>query len=139
MRHDGRAGVPPDGLVLDMRGFNRIVLDAVATVTVRRRDLARHPERAPSALRGQGDAVDRHFTVGGSISVNAHGMDHQAGAVAKSIRSMRVMLADGSLRRCRRPRTGLFRHVVGGYGLFGVMVEAELEIADNWSTAPGGG
>ena len=35
------------------------------------------------------------FTVGGSISVNAHGMDHQAGALAKSIRSMKVMLADG--------------------------------------------
>jgi len=25
------------------------------------------------------------FSVGGSISVNAHGMDHQAGALAKSI------------------------------------------------------
>ena len=37
------------------------------------------------------------FSVGGSISVNAHGMDHQAGSVAGSIRSMRVMLADGSV------------------------------------------
>ena len=27
----------------------------------RRRDLARHPERDPSALRGQGDAIDRHL------------------------------------------------------------------------------
>ena len=33
------------------------------------------------------------FTVGGSISVNAHGMDHQAGAMAKSMRS----------KTCRRP------------------------------------
>jgi len=43
------------------------------------------------------------FTVGGSISVNAHGMDHQAGAVMGSLRSMRVMLADGvsAIRQAR--------------------------------------
>ena len=40
------------------------------------RVVARHPERDPSALRGQGDASTDIFTVGGSISVNAHGMDH---------------------------------------------------------------
>ena len=72
------------------------------------------------------------FTVGGSISVNAHGMDHQAGALAKSIKSMRVMLADGSLKTVSPTENReLFDLVVGGYGLFGVIVEAELDIADN--------
>ena len=72
------------------------------------------------------------FTVGGSISVNAHGMDHQAGAMAKSIRSMRVMLADGSMQTVSATQNKeLFDLVVGGYGLFGVIVEAELSIADN--------
>ena len=72
------------------------------------------------------------FTVGGSISVNAHGMDHQAGSVARSIRTMRVMLADGTLMDCSREQNReLFDLVVGGYGLFGVIVEAELVIADN--------
>ena len=72
------------------------------------------------------------FSVGGSISVNAHGMDHQAGALAKSIKSMRVMLADGTLRTVSPTENKeLFDLVVGGYGLFGVIVEAELDIADN--------
>src|SRR5207244_4909016 len=72
------------------------------------------------------------FSVGGSISVNAHGMDHQAGALAKSIKSMKVMLADGSLQTVSATQNkDLFNLVVGGYGLFGVIVEAELDISDN--------
>ncbi len=41
-------------------------------------------------------------------------------------------MADGSVRECSRERNAdLFRHVVGGYGLFGVILEAELDIVDN--------
>jgi FAD/FMN-containing dehydrogenase len=122
------------GIVLDMRGFNRIVLNESArSVTVQPgatwHDIqnALHPRFAVRAMQ----STDI-FSVGGSISVNAHGMDHQAGALAKSIKSMRVMLADGSLRSVSpTENTELFNLVVGGYGLFGVIVEAELDIADN--------
>src|SRR5262249_7269417 len=66
------------------------------------------------------------------ISVNAHGMDHQAGSVAGSIRTMRVMLADGSIVECSKTQNReLFDLVVGGYGLFGVILDAELDVADN--------
>src|SRR6201991_4936617 len=95
------------GIVLDMRRFNRIVLNESArSVTVQPgatwHDIqnALHPRFAVRAMQ----STDI-FSVGGSISVNAHGMDHQAGALAKSIKSMN--------------------------GLFGVIVEAELDIADN--------
>ena len=88
------------GIVLDMRGFNRIVLnESTRSVTVQPgatwHDIQNvlHPRFAVHAMQ----STDI-FTVGGSISVNAHGMDHQAGALAKSIKSMRVMLADGSLQ-----------------------------------------
>jgi FAD/FMN-containing dehydrogenase len=122
------------GVVLDMRTFNRIVLNETAkTITVQPgatwHDIqnALHPRFAVQAMQ----STDI-FTVGGSISVNAHGMDHQAGALAKSIKSMRVMLADGSLRTVSSTENKeLFDLVVGGYGLFGVIVEAELTIADN--------
>jgi FAD/FMN-containing dehydrogenase len=122
------------GIVLDMRGFNRIVLnESTRTVTVQPgatwHDIqnALHPRFAVRAMQ----STDI-FSVGGSISVNAHGMDHQAGALAKSIKSMRVMLADGSLRTASPAENKeLFDLVVGGYGLFGVIVEAELDIADN--------
>ena len=122
------------GIVLDMRGFNRIVLNAsMRSVTVQPgatwHDIQNvlHPRFAVRAMQ----STDI-FSVGGSISVNAHGMDHQAGALRKSIKSMRVMLADGSLRTVSpTENTDLFNLVIGGYGLFGVIVEAELDIADN--------
>ena len=72
------------------------------------------------------------FTVGGSIAVNAHGMDHQVGAIERTISRMRVMTADGTILTCSRTEnTDLYRHVVGGYGLFGVILDVELEITGN--------
>src|SRR5215207_415035 len=118
------------GIVLDMRGFNKIVLNETArSVTVQPgatwHDIQNvlHPRFAVRAMQ----STDI-FSVGGSISVNAHGMDHQAGALAKSIKSMKVMLADGSLQTVSATENkDLFNLVVGGYGLFGVIVEADLE------------
>jgi hypothetical protein len=63
---------------------------------------------------------------------HAHGMDHHAGSVGRSIRAMQVMLPDGSVRTVNReqePR--LFQLVVGGYGLFGVILDVDLEVTDN--------
>jgi FAD/FMN-containing dehydrogenase len=121
-------------LVLDMRAFNRIALDESArTVTVQSgatwHDIQKvlHPRFAVKAMQ----STDI-FTVGGSISVNAHGMDHHAGSVGRTIRAMRVMLPDGSVRSVSReaePR--LFGLIVGGYGLFGIILDADLEITDN--------
>jgi FAD/FMN-containing dehydrogenase len=122
------------GIVLDMRSFNRIVLNEGArSVTVQpgatwhNIQNVLHPRFAVRAMQ----STDI-FSVGGSISVNAHGMDHQAGALAKSIKSMKVMLADGAVKTASSVENKeLFDLVVGGYGLFGVIVEAELGIADN--------
>jgi FAD/FMN-containing dehydrogenase len=122
------------GIVLDMTKFNRIVLnEADKTMTVQSgatwHDIQNvlHPKFAVRAMQ----STDI-FTVGGSISVNAHGMDHQAGAMARSIRSMRVMLADGTIEEVSSARNReLFDLVVGGYGLFGIILEAELAIVDN--------
>ena len=122
------------GIVLDMRGFNRITLnEAARSVTVQPGatwhdiQVALHPRFAVRAMQ----STDI-FSVGGSISVNAHGMDHQAGALARSIKAMKVMLADGSIKTVSPTENAeLFNLVVGGYGLFGVIIEAELDIADN--------
>jgi len=122
------------GVVLDMRGMNGIRLDPTRqTVTVGGgatwHDIQKaiHPHFAVKAMQ----STDI-FTVGGSISVNAHGMDHRSGAVLGSIRSLRVMLADGTAVTVSPTQNAeLFRHVVGGYGLFGVILTAELEIVPN--------
>lgn len=122
------------GVVLDMRGMQAIRLDQAArTVTVgggatwHAIQLAVHPKFAVKAMQ----STDI-FSVGGSISVNAHGMDHQAGAVMGSLRSLRIMLADGRIVTASRDaNVDLFRHVVGGYGLFGVILSAVLEVVPN--------
>ena len=51
------------GIVLDMRGFNKIVLNESAQIGhgAARRDLARYPERAASAFRGSRHAIDRYL------------------------------------------------------------------------------
>jgi FAD/FMN-containing dehydrogenase len=130
----GGQAFTPRGLVLDMRGMNAIRLDpARRIVTVGAgatwHDIqnAIHPHFAVKAMQ----STDI-FSVGGSISVNAHGMDHRAGALLGSIRSLRVMLADGNVVTASPAENGeLFRHVVGGYGLFGVILSAELEVVPN--------
>lgn len=122
------------GVMLDMRGLNAIRLDpARRTVTVGAgatwHDIqnAIHPRFSVKAMQ----STDI-FSVGGSISVNAHGMDHRAGALMNSIRSMRVMLADGRVvAASRQENPDLFRHIVGGYGLFGIVLSAELEVVPN--------
>ncbi|HEX8224977.1 MAG TPA: FAD-binding oxidoreductase [Allosphingosinicella sp.] len=130
----GGQAFTPRGVVLDMRGLASIRLDpARRTVTVGAgatwHDIqnAIHPRFAVKAMQ----STDI-FSVGGSISVNAHGMDHRAGALLGSIRSLRVMLADGSVVTASPAENGeLFRHVVGGYGLFGVILSAELDVVPN--------
>ncbi|MDX3883671.1 MAG: FAD-binding oxidoreductase [Sphingomonas sp.] len=135
MKHSmGGQAFRAGGVILDMRGLNAIRLDAnTRTVSVgsgatwHAIQNAIHPQFAVKAMQ----STDI-FTVGGSISVNAHGMDHQSGAVMGSIRSLRLMLADGRIVTASRTENAdLFAHVVGGYGLFGVLLSAELEVVPN--------
>jgi FAD/FMN-containing dehydrogenase len=123
-----------NNLVFDMTKFNQMSLDEENKIlTVQSgatwHDIQNylHPKFAVKAMQ----STDI-FTVGGSISVNAHGMDHLAGSVGSSIRSMRVMLADGSIMNVRPEENAeLFSFVVGGYGLFGVILDVDLEVVNN--------
>lgn len=83
------------GIVLDMRTFDRITLDEAArSVTVQPGvtwhdiQIALHPRFAVC------DAVDRHLQRRRFDLGQCHGLDHQAGALARSIKTMKVMLAD---------------------------------------------
>ena len=135
VRHSqGGQAFAKNAVVLDMRGFNRITLDEPAAVvrvesgaSWHEIQKAIHPKWAVKSMQ----STDI-FTVGGSISVNAHGMDHRSGSVGRTVRSMRVMLPDGTLRNVSRTEDArLFNLVVGGYGLFGVILDVELDIVPN--------
>lgn len=72
------------------------------------------------------------FSLGGTLSVNAHGWPAPFGPFCSTVRSLRLMLADGSVVDCSRSKNEeLFTLFCGGYGLFGVVLDAEVEMVEN--------
>ncbi|HKD37972.1 MAG TPA: FAD-binding oxidoreductase, partial [Pirellulales bacterium] len=72
------------------------------------------------------------FTVGGSISVNCHGWQPNRPPMDSTVDSLRLMKADGEVVRCSRTENAeLFSLVLGGYGLFGVILDADLRVVPN--------
>lgn len=131
------------GLVLDMRGLDHIAVNRDAmTLTVGSGASWKDVQAAldPMGLAVKAMQSINIFTVGGTLSVNAHGVAHNPGQIAPTVRSMRVMLSSGEiLRASPDENTGLFSAVLGGYGLSGVILDATLEIVPNdvyaWKTA----
>jgi FAD/FMN-containing dehydrogenase len=123
-----------DAVIIDITQFNKMTLnkkDKVLTVEsgATWQDIQKflHPKYAVKSMQST-----NIFTVGGSISVNAHGMDHKAGSIYNTIRSMKVLLMDGSVVTASRTENPqLFNLVIGGYGLFGIVLEADIEVVDN--------
>ncbi len=73
-----------------------------------------------------------NFTVGGSLSVNAHGRYVGLGPIVLSVKSIRLILADGSVVTASpTENAGLFYGAIGGYGALGVIAEATLQLTDN--------
>jgi len=73
-----------------------------------------------------------NFTVGGTLSVNGHGRYVNLGPVVQSVRSMELVLADGTRRHASRDENSdLFWGAIGGYGALGVITEVELDLVEN--------
>lgn len=72
------------------------------------------------------------FTVGGSISVNAHGDDFRAGSVGNSVVGFHLILANGKkIFVTHKNNPDLWAAVIGGYGLVGVVSDVTLQLTDN--------
>ncbi len=123
------------GLILDLKEFNRIKLDKEHKI-VNLQSGARWWQ-LQQLLDKEGLSVKSMqsiniFSVGGSLSVNGHGIDPMPGQIAPTVRAMRIMLSDGSVVKASPTENAdLFRHVLGGYGLFGVILDVDLEVVDN--------
>lgn len=74
------------------------------------------------------------FSIGGSISANCHGWDHKTGSLRHTLLSVTVVDGTGNVH-VLTPEDTLFDYVVGGYGGFGVIVEATLSLTDNLKIA----
>jgi len=124
------------GLHLDLRGMGRAVwfepLERRVRVQagMRWRDLQDLID--PHGLAVQTMQSYANFTVGGSVSVNAHGRYVGNGPVGRSVRALQLVLADGSVVEASRDRNAeLFRAAIGGYGAVGVITEIELTLVEN--------
>jgi FAD/FMN-containing dehydrogenase len=73
-----------------------------------------------------------NFTVGGALSVNAHGRYIGHGPLVLSVQSIRLVLANGEvIQASPEEHSELFYGAIGGYGALGVIVEATLHLTDN--------
>ena len=123
------------GIVVDLRDLNRIVVDKEhKTVNVQS---GVRWWQLQKVLDEQGLAVKSMqsiniFSIGGTLSINAHGIDPAPGPVAPTVRSLRVMLSSGEIVQASATENAdLFHHVLGGYGLFGVILDADLDVVNN--------
>lgn len=130
----GQALPPRQGLAADVSG-SAVAIDAAAH---------RYSVSAGSRWRDVLAALDPHglspaitqsnndFSIGGSVSVNAHGWAVPRGPVADSVRRLTLMTANGEIIDCSPDENaGLFGLVLGGYGLFGILLDVELEAVPN--------
>jgi FAD/FMN-containing dehydrogenase len=126
----------PDSLHLDLRKLNQVISFHPCEKRIRVQaglrwcDLQRFID--PHDLSVSIMQTYANFTVGGSLSVNVHGRYIGLGPLMLSVLSLRLVLADGSIVDASRDENPeLFCAAIGGYGGVGVIVEAELRLADN--------
>ncbi|HSI08539.1 MAG TPA: FAD-binding oxidoreductase [Rariglobus sp.] len=125
----------PGGIALNMDPFNRMSLDEQSRI-LRVGAGARWSEIIPFLDRhGLAVAVmqsNNDFSVGGSISVNCHGWQHDSPPISSTVDSFRLLTPAGAVVRCSRTEnTELFSLALGGYGLFGVILEVDLRVVPN--------
>jgi decaprenylphospho-beta-D-ribofuranose 2-oxidase len=121
------------GVVLNMRRFNRIrtVDPGAMTITAESGATWDEVQRAiaPSGLAVKVMQSSNIFTVGGTLSANAHGRDMDVTQFVEVIQSFRLLLADGRVVQVSRTENPeLFTLVIGGYGLYGVVLDVTLRV-----------
>ena len=121
---------------IDMRKMNKVVSFSPQekTITVQSgatwRDIQNYID--PFNLSLEIMQTYNNFTVGGSLSVNAHGRYLGQGPIIKSVKSIKVVLANGDVIKASPSlQKDIFYGAIGGYGGLGLIVEATLALTDN--------
>lgn len=127
--------IAPSGVVIDMTPFSKMELDDERNL-LHVQAGAKWSQVIPYLDRhGKSVSImqsNNSFTVGGSLSVNCHGWQYGCPPISSSVESFRLMLADGRVVRCSRTENEqLFSLALGGYGLFGVILDADLRVVAN--------
>ncbi|HEY7884283.1 MAG TPA: FAD-binding oxidoreductase [Cellvibrionaceae bacterium] len=128
--------VYPGATVLDMTPFNRVlsISRADKTIIVQSGALWSDVQEAANkhGLSVRVMQSSNIFSIGGSLSANVHGRDPRHGPIIETVRRIKVALYNGEIVVASREQySDLFYAVIGGYGLLGVVLEAEIELTDN--------
>ncbi len=121
---------------IDMRGMNQILAFNPAEKTIRVQAGVRW-RQIQEYIDAHGLAVKimqtyANFTVGGSLSVNAHGRYVGQGPLILSVQSIVIVLANGeAVNASPTENSELFFGAIGGYGGLGIIVEATLHLVPN--------
>jgi FAD/FMN-containing dehydrogenase len=87
---------------------------------------------SPTVMQSNND-----FGVASTFCVNAHGWPIPHGPFGSTVKSLRMILADGSLVTCSpKENADLFAHAMGGYGLFGIILDLDVEMTPNLMLVP---
>ncbi len=133
-RSYGDAAQNSGGLVVRLRGAaEEIVLDTAAGTAVVPGGVSLGDLLGEIVGRGFFVAVlpgTLHVTVGGAIASDIHGKNHHAdGSFSRHVRSLRLLLADGSVVSVGPDQQAdLFWATVGGMGLTGIVLDATLQL-----------
>lgn len=125
-----------NAIQIDMRKFNRIVSFSKAQkqITVqagiRWRELIQFIDKQDLSVRIM--QTYANFTVGGSLSVNVHGRYVGEGPIILSVKSIKVILANGDIVLASpQQNKDIFYAAIGGYGGIGIIAEATLLLTEN--------
>jgi len=70
-----------------------------------------------------------NLSIGGALAANVHGRGLKLAPFVGDVAAFTIVGPDGVARRCSRSEnTELFRTAIGGYGLFGVIVNVRLRL-----------
>lgn len=125
----------PDGIVLNILGLRQMRLDEQSNILHVQAgacwsDVLRYLHERQRSLQVM--QSNNSFSVGGSLGANCHGWQPARPPIASTVVTFRLLLANGTILRCSRDEHAeLFSLVLGGYGLFGIVIDAELAVCAN--------
>lgn len=125
----------PNGIVLNMRPYKEMQIDTINNIlTIGSGALW---EDAIIYLDNFHKSIAvmqafSSFSIGGSVSVNGHGWQKNAPPISSSVLSFTLMNHNGEILTCSRNENAeLFSLVIGGYGLFGIILDVKLQVVEN--------
>ncbi len=131
-----------NGYLLDMKNYNRIqhfdnekgqiTFDAGIQwpELIRGYHLIQKESGIKWGIAQKQTGADR-LSIGGAIAANIHGRGLNMAPFCQDIVSFSLVDADGDIHFCSpKKNTALFRRVIGGYGLFGIVASVTIQLVE---------